>query len=1360
MISRTKHFKHLLSGLLVCAMMFGIITPLTASAAAEKADTLSTPVPDKYTSPGSIVIQMCDADVYGAQADNGEHKTATNPAKPYGAVNDETSYALATGKFTDQFWGVVGPKYRDFALTPQGAGSFEGQQLVVEHFQSTESDLDNKVKDLLMQKDTSTNKAITVTVNSDGYFVITKDMLEKCGDCGSVSDGDYILVTQYATNPDNAKDGTTSHRYGSNAPDSMYLPMIGDNTTKTHITDLTNTDRWYCVFQYDADACQFIQWNDDMSCTLWTTAESGGMMEYAASGTKYNQTLTPSTTSGNVKNRWCNYPLADRIERGAFSFNLRDNESDGTQSQGAADMYSGAKFAVYNINEHGTSASEAIKGYVISDRDNDGGLEDNRNQFVPAYSVEEILKAYNSYLKSGNTYEENCKDINGTGSNAVRVWEQDEFILGTTTRANRSVPIIPAMILDADNSGNVACSSDQALPAGNYLVLQVSAGEGYYIDENFRPIVSIGHTYFDTIYPTSGTTGESVIRSGSAVIAGNEYTVNATRTLQATFTSAPGTSEFGEGDEKLESIDAVPDRWDLLSRTYTCGDNGAIQKPTDESESSDYAAASNGCSVIMIPTNANTDLGSTDKLVTINFSGKGVDVQSGISTVWKNGSSKVTLSMSLSGGEALIYGKAPSDSDGTELLQHASGSFSHVQKKTEILSDGTEVTFAADAERMAPMNGYNRFTAYDAVIRGGNQVNLADRDDIGSPVLYETKKYIKNKNQKGTAYINEPQGDAKFIGSEFEIEIPDGYFVYDIYNQKQLDDDSITLRWTKDGMMVVDDEGNLSEFTGDYLPYGEYTLSQYKVGDGYSSPSGEDVTVDGVTVAQEDSMFFDVNVPADMVNTVNKTEENPAYPSILGIKNNNAAPTFLTNTILTGGELYTINCNEELLDPADTVTVSVYNISDSYVWTDAKGDGKYYDTLSEYDADGNKERYETMQSLYKTNIANNKNMDMKQLQSLLLAQNAAKCREIVIPIGQMSAGITADLPYGRYLVALTEIPDGYEIDGDLFVTDSIEEQDDMIEFTANLKLAEPGIYTTAVDANNGTHTLACDSQAAILDKVTYTGLRAKTTYTLRTTLADAKTGNVIAQVPMVETKITTNDLGQGRVDVNLPVNSSGFSGRKVVVFEEVYDEEGLELILSHCDPSDEKQTLEIPTLKTTLVGENGSDKTILAGTEITVIDILEYEGLVPGTTYKIESSVVAQASGAAIGTPVETEFTPDEASGRVSVSMVVDTLALNGQKVTAFETIKDNYSGATIIKHENLGDVAQTVTVSGFAPGEGEDDSLNSDDPNAQNGVPQTDTVQYYIWLICAVLALAGGCTWYIIRTRRKIADTMNDDQE
>jgi len=134
-----------------------------------------------------------------------------------------------------------------------------------------------------------------------------------------------------------------------------------------------------------------------------------------------------------------------------------------------------------------------------------------------------------------------------------------------------------------------------------------------------------------------------------------------------------------------------------------------------------------------------------------------------------------------------------------------------------------------------------------------------------------------------------------------------------------------------------------------------------------------------------------------------------------------------------------------------------------------------------------------------------------------------------------------------------------------------------------VRVAEPALATTAVDASDGDHTLLPGKKASITDTVSYAGLIPGKEYVIKGTLMDKATGEPVRDAagrPVTAERRFTPNAAHGSVDVSFAFDASSLGGTTVVVFEELV-KDGV-LVAAHADIDDAAQTVEIaePLAKT------------------------------------------------------------------------------------------------------------------------------------------------------------------------------------
>ncbi len=242
---------------------------------------------------------------------------------------------------------------------------------------------------------------------------------------------------------------------------------------------------------------------------------------------------------------------------------------------------------------------------------------------------------------------------------------------------------------------------------------------------------------------------------------------------------------------------------------------------------------------------------------------------------------------------------------------------------------------------------------------------------------------------------------------------------------------------------------------------------------------------------------------------------------------------------------------------------------------------------------------------------------------------------------------------------------------------------------------QPEIRTTATI--DGEKTAQPAEQITITDTVEYSGLTVGQEYTLKGVLMDKSTGEPLQvndqQVTSEATFIPAES--NGTVDVLFTFDATGLERKSLVVFETLF--QGETEIAGHEDIEDEGQTVnfvEEPKIGTTATvdGSHTADPT----GKITIVDVVEYTGLIPDETYTVSGVLMDKSinqpllvDGAEV--TAEVEFTPDESTGTVELTYTLDASALARTTIVVFETLYQD--GVEIAAHADINDEAQTVTI-------------------------------------------------------------------
>lgn len=251
----------------------------------------------------------------------------------------------------------------------------------------------------------------------------------------------------------------------------------------------------------------------------------------------------------------------------------------------------------------------------------------------------------------------------------------------------------------------------------------------------------------------------------------------------------------------------------------------------------------------------------------------------------------------------------------------------------------------------------------------------------------------------------------------------------------------------------------------------------------------------------------------------------------------------------------------------------------------------------------------------------------------------------------------------------------------------------------------PGGKTTATDSETENHTSYADKDVTIVDRVEYEGLLPEKEYKVEGKLMNKETGKPIlvdGKEVTATAKFTTpkaEDEGfrvSGSVDVTFKFDGRALAGTTTVVFEDVYYNEVK--VFTHADLEDEAQTIEFPSVKTSVKDAADNDRKITAKGTATMIDTVTYTNLVPGKSYTLKGVIMNKATGKPLtidGKEVtaNTTFVPEKKNGTAEVTFKFDASKVKPGNYVVFETMMETETKVVIGSHEDLDDKDQTFIV-------------------------------------------------------------------
>ena len=242
----------------------------------------------------------------------------------------------------------------------------------------------------------------------------------------------------------------------------------------------------------------------------------------------------------------------------------------------------------------------------------------------------------------------------------------------------------------------------------------------------------------------------------------------------------------------------------------------------------------------------------------------------------------------------------------------------------------------------------------------------------------------------------------------------------------------------------------------------------------------------------------------------------------------------------------------------------------------------------------------------------------------------------------------------------------------------------------------PELHTTATDAATKTHTAAPDVKTTITDKVDYKNLVAGNSYEIKGVLMDKTTGKALLDKDKKEitaTKKFTAEKPDGTVELAFTFDSSLLTGKSVVVFEDLYNENVK--VASHTNIKDEGQTVNFPEIHTTATDKTTGTHTGVVDEKTTITDKVDYSNLTVGEKYKVSGVLMNKETGEKLldkdGNAItsEKEFTAESQNGSINIEFTFDSSLLAGKTTVVFEDLFNEK--IKVASHADIKDEGQSV---------------------------------------------------------------------
>ena len=310
------------------------------------------------------------------------------------------------------------------------------------------------------------------------------------------------------------------------------------------------------------------------------------------------------------------------------------------------------------------------------------------------------------------------------------------------------------------------------------------------------------------------------------------------------------------------------------------------------------------------------------------------------------------------------------------------------------------------------------------------------------------------------------------------------------------------------------------------------------------------------------------------------------------------------------------------------------------------------------------------------------------------------------------ATTTADtLPYGKYRIEESKVPEGYLTDGAKPIEFEITENGKIIDLTDESHSVYNQIKRgdlEGVKIGDGTHKRLANVPFRITSK---------TTGESHIIVTD-KNGQFSTAADWVSHKQNTN-AGKSSEDgiwfgTSTPDDSKGALLYDTYEIEELRcdSNKGMTLIpIFDVVVSRNKTVIDLGTLTddyepeisihTTAADKVTGEKSIIAGKSVTIVDTVTLDGLKKGTKYQLKGWQMVKSENAQLfidGKPVESDytFTAKKSEMEVEVSYTFNASALGGKDLVTFEELYDLSNPDEPIKvaeHKDIEDEGQTVTI-------------------------------------------------------------------
>ena len=245
------------------------------------------------------------------------------------------------------------------------------------------------------------------------------------------------------------------------------------------------------------------------------------------------------------------------------------------------------------------------------------------------------------------------------------------------------------------------------------------------------------------------------------------------------------------------------------------------------------------------------------------------------------------------------------------------------------------------------------------------------------------------------------------------------------------------------------------------------------------------------------------------------------------------------------------------------------------------------------------------------------------------------------------------------------------------------------------------ITTLATDNKDGDKYVLAGQAAEIKDTISYTLMKGQE-YTIKGVLMDKETNKPLEiDGKTFENSITVQsdkEKGEATMIFKIP-DATSLGGKEIVVFEALYD--GDEVIETHENINDAKQTVLFVNLDTTAKDKADGNQSIQPEKDVTIVDSVDY-CLLKDQEYILEGTLMDKSTGEPLlidGAPVikTLKLKTTNSCDKIEMEFTIDASKLGGTDIVVFERVylkgKDGDKSTLVVEHTDIKDDAQLIKV-------------------------------------------------------------------